>query len=121
MQNNIRSAVRRKRHIRVRKKIKGTAARPRLCVFRSLKHIQAQIIDDEKGISRLTLSTGSPELKVKIQKGGNIAAAQAVGQLIAEKAISLGIENVVFDRGGYLYHGRVQALAEAARKSGLKF
>ncbi len=106
-----------KRHERVRKAISGTAEMPRLNVFRSLNHIYAQIIDDTKGVTLAAAST----LEMKGTYGGNKAAAREVGKLIAEKALKAGIENVVFDRGGYLYHGRVQELAEGAREGGLKF
>lgn len=110
-----------RRHLRVRKKIQGTAERPRLNVFRSAKHMYAQLIDDNKGITIAAASTQDSSLKDSISNGGNIEAARKVGQLIAERAKEKGIERVVFDRGGYLYHGRVQALADAARESGLDF
>ena len=110
--------LRRKRHLRVRNRVAGTAERPRLNVFRSLAHIYAQIIDDEKGT---TLAAASSVEKDFEGKGGNIAAAKAVGAAIAKKALDKGISEVVFDRGGYIYHGRVKALAEAAREGGLKF
>lgn len=116
-----RDKLRRKRHIRVRKIVNGTAQRPRLSLFRSLKNIQVQIVDDEKQVSFLTVSTASAELKGKFKNGGNIQAAKEVGQLIAQKAIAAGYKKVVFDRGGYLYHGRVKALADAARAAGLEF
>lgn len=110
-----------RRHRRIRKKISGTPERPRMCVFRSLKHIYVQLIDDTKGITIASTSSLSKELKDQIPKGGKIAAAKLVGKAIADKAKSLQIEKVVFDRGGYLYHGRVKALAEAARENGLIF
>ncbi len=110
--------TRQKRHLRLRNKVRGTAERPRLNVFRSLAHIYAQVIDDEKGI---TLAAASSKDKNFEGKGGNIAAAKLVGTAIAKKAIEKGITTVVFDRGGYIYHGRVAALAEAAREAGLKF
>lgn len=110
--------ARQKRHLRVRNHIAGTAERPRLNVFRSLKHIYAQIIDDDK---RVTLVAASSMDKGFEGYGGNIEAAKAVGQAIAKKAQEKGISEVVFDRGGYVYHGRVAALAEAAREAGLKF
>src|SRR5581483_8320621 len=110
-----RKEIREKRHNRIRKNMVGTSERPRLNVFRSLKHIHAQIIDDVQGITRLTVSSLSPELKGKFKNGGNIQAAEAVGALDGTKALSLGLKKVVFDRGGYLYHGRVKALADAAR------
>ncbi|WP_312941390.1 50S ribosomal protein L18 [Oscillibacter sp.] len=112
------NAQRLKRHKRVRAKISGTAATPRLNVFRSEANIYAQIIDDVKGETLAAASTLDKEI---VGYGGNAAAASAVGKLIAERAKAKGIENVVFDRGGYLYHGRVQALAEGAREGGLKF
>lgn len=113
--------TRRRRHRRIRKKISGTAARPRLCVFRSLKHIYAQLIDDDKGHTVVGVSSLGPEMKAITPKGGNIAAAKEVGKLIAKKAIEHNITEVVFDRNGYKYHGRVAALAKEAREQGLKF
>ena len=110
--------ARQKRHLRVRNHIAGTAARPRLNVFRSLKNIYAQIIDDEKGV---TLVSASSKDKGFAQYGGNVEAAKAIGAAVAKKALAKGITEVVFDRGGYIYHGRVAALAEAAREAGLKF
>ena len=112
-----RNDLRKKRHARVRNKISGTAECPRLNVFRSNTQIFAQIIDDVKGIT--LASSSSVELKIK--NGGNAEGAALVGKDIAEKALKLKIKNVVFDRGGYLYHGRVKALAEAARENGLEF
>ena len=111
------NVMRKKRHTRVRNKISGTAECPRLNVFRSNTQIFAQIIDDVKGVT--LVSSSSVELKIK--NGGNVEGAKLVGKDIAEKAKKLKIKNVVFDRGGYLYHGRVQALAEAARENGLEF
>ena len=111
-------AQRIKRHRRVRAKISGTPECPRLNVFRSDLHIYAQVIDDTTG---MTLASASSLDKAIEGYGGNIAAAAAVGKLVAERALAKGIENVVFDRGGYLYHGRVQALADGAREGGLKF
>ncbi|BAF58516.1 MAG: 50S ribosomal protein L18 [Pelotomaculum sp.] len=116
-----RNALRDKRRRRVRKKIRGTAERPRLNVFRSLQNIYAQIIDDDRGVTLVSASTLAPELKGKLPSGGNTAAAAAVGELLAKKAIEAGIKRVVFDRAGYVYHGRVKALAEAARAGGLEF
>ena len=113
--------ARHKRQKRVRKKIIGTRQRPRLSVFRSLKHIYAQIIDDEAGNTLIAASTLSPELKDSLSTQGNISAAQQVGTLIARRAKEYQIESVVFDRGGNLYHGRIKALAEAAREEGLRF
>ena len=110
--------ARQKRHLRVRNHIAGTATRPRLNVFRSLKNIYAQIIDDEKGV---TLVSASSKDKAFSQYGGNVEAAKAIGAAVAKKALEKGITEVVFDRGGYIYHGRVAALAEAAREAGLKF
>lgn len=109
---------RQKRHLRVRNHIHGTAERPRLNVFRSLAHIYVQIIDDEKGV---TLTAASSLDKDFEGSGGNIDGAKKVGAAIAKKALAAGITEVVFDRGGYIYHGRVKALAEAAREGGLKF
>ena len=111
--------ARKRRHVRVRKKVSGTALCPRLNVYRSLKNIYAQVIDDVKGVTLVSASTLDPSLKAA--GGGNKDAAAAVGKLIAENAIKAGIKSVVFDRGGYLYHGRVQALAEGAREGGLEF
>jgi len=110
-----------KRHLRIRKKIHGSPERPRLNVFRSSKHMYAQIIDDTKGITLVAASTQDKSLRNEIQNGGNVEAARKVGKLIAERAKEKGISKVVFDRGGYLYHGRVQALADAAREAGLEF
>ena len=112
------AAARAKRHQRVRGKISGTAERPRLCVFRSKSNIYAQVIDDVAGA---TLASASSVEKGFEGNGGNIEAARKVGAAIAERAKAKGIEEVVFDRGGYIYHGRVQALAEAAREGGLNF
>ncbi|MYB95484.1 50S ribosomal protein L18 [Candidatus Poribacteria bacterium] len=110
-----------RRRKRVRQKVSGTGDRPRLAVFRSLKHIYAQLINDELGETVAEASTLSPELKENLSNGGNITAAESVGALIAQKAKQREIEVVVFDRGGHLYHGRIKALAEAARAEGLKF
>ncbi len=113
------NVARLRRHKRVRKLISGTEQRPRLNVFRSLKHIYAQIIDDTKGITLVSASTLDKELKESY--GGNKDAARAVGKLVAQRAIDAGIKSVVFDRGGYIYHGRVQELGEGAREGGLEF
>lgn len=113
------SYLRRKK--RVRRKVNGTIERPRLAVNRSLKHIYAQIIDDENGVTLVHASSLSPELKDNTTESGKIEVAQNVGQLIAQKAKERNIEGVIFDRAGYLYHGRIKALAEAAREGGLKF
>lgn len=106
------------RHKRVRAKISGTAERPRLDVYRSAKNIYAQVIDDVNGVTLVSASTGEKDFT---EYGGNVAAARKVGQMIAERCKAKGIENVVFDRGGYLYHGRVKELAEGAREGGLQF
>jgi large subunit ribosomal protein L18 len=110
-----------KRHLRIRKNIAGTASRPRLNVFRSAKHIYAQVIDDITGVTIVQASTLDPELKDKVTNGGNVEAAREVGTLVAKRASAINISQVVFDRGGYLYHGRIQALADAAREAGLDF
>ena len=110
--------VRQKRHLRVRNHISGTAERPRLNVFRSLAHIYAQVIDDTKGHTLVAASSVEKDFE---GSGGNIDGAKKVGAAIAKKALEKGITEVVFDRGGYIYHGRVAALAEAAREGGLKF
>ncbi len=115
------NAVRLKRHLRVRNKIEGTSERPRLNVFRSNKNIYAQVIDDEKGITLVSASTNDKDLRDQIENGGNVEAAKLIGEAVAKKALAAGIENVVFDRGGYVYTGRVKALAEGAREAGLKF
>lgn len=109
------------RHERIRKKIDGTAARPRLSVRRSLNHIYAQIIDDVSGKSLLNLSSLSPELKASIEGKTKTETSKELGKLVAKKAIDAGIKAVVFDRGGYLFHGRVKAVADAAREAGLEF
>jgi len=112
-----RNVVRQRVHARIREKMSGTAARPRLNVYRSLNHIYTQLIDDAAGTTLASAST----LQAKLKTGGNVAAAKELGKLIAEKAQEKGIKKVVFDRGGYLYHGRIKALAEAAREAGLDF
>ncbi len=112
-----RAEVRNAVHKRIRRKVQGTTTRPRLAVYRSLNHIYAQIIDDEQGRTLAAASTSEKDLRGAT--GGNIEAAERVGRAIAERAIGLGIESVVFDRGGYLYHGRVRALTDAAREAGL--
>lgn len=116
-----RKAIRRRIRYRVRKKVSGTADRPRLAVFRSEKHIYAQAIDDSSGTTVAHASTRDASLRASSPRGGNVEAAKGVGTAIAERLKAKGIENVVFDRGGFLYHGRVKALAEAARGAGLKF
>ena len=110
-----------RRRKRVRKKVSGTAARPRLSVFRSLRNIYAQLVDDETGRIILAISSLSPELKEMVRYGGNTEAAKLTGKALAGKCREKGIAEVVFDRGGYLYHGRVKTLAEGAREGGLKF
>jgi large subunit ribosomal protein L18 len=117
MANTDRSTVRSAIHRRIRRKVRGTTNRPRLAIYRSLNHIYAQIIDDEQG--QTLVSASSTEKDLRTGTGGNVEAAQRIGAAIAERAIAKGINQVVFDRGGYLYHGRVKALTEAARKSGL--
>jgi large subunit ribosomal protein L18 len=112
---------RRRRHQRVRKTVFGTPERPRLAVYRSLNHIYAQVIDDTVGRTIAAASTRSPDVREGVEKTGNCVAAQAVGKRIAEKAQAHGVKAVIFDRGGFRYHGRVKALAEAAREGGLKF
>lgn len=115
----VRNDIRKARHARVRSKVSGTASTPRLNVFRSNSNIFAQIIDDEAGVTLVSASSVDKELK--LENGGNIEAATKVGELLGKRAKYKKITKVVFDRGGYLYHGRVEALAEAARKSGLEF
>jgi large subunit ribosomal protein L18 len=117
-----REVQRRKRHFRIRKKIRGTAARPRLSVNRSLKHIRVQLIDDDAGRTLAAASSLDKDFKAQDGlDGGNVSGARAVGKLIAERAKAKGIQAVVFDRGGYLFHGRVKELAEGAREAGLAF
>jgi len=113
--------VRLRIHTRIRKRLSGSEIRPRLCVFRSNKHIYAQVIDDAKGTTLTAASSLDPETKEHVKNGGNIAAAKAVGKIVAKRALDKGISAVLFDRGGYIYHGRVKALADAAREAGLKF
>jgi large subunit ribosomal protein L18 len=116
-----REALRLRRHARVRKKVSGTTAKPRLNVYRSLVNIYAQVIDDSTATTLVAASTIDSELKGKIKSGGNNEAAKVVGELVAKRAAEKGIKEVVFDRGGYKYHGRVKALADAAREAGLEF
>jgi large subunit ribosomal protein L18 len=106
---------------RVRKKVVGTGEKPRLSIYRGHKHIYAQLIDDEKGVTVASASTQAPEIKGKVKVYDNTAAAKLVGEMIAKKGIEKGVKKVVFDRRGYLYHGRVKALADAARQAGLEF
>lgn len=113
--------IRIKRHARIRKKITGTSIKPRLVVFKSLNHIYAELVDDVKRVTLASASTLSKEFKGTLKNTGNIEAAKKVGELIAKKAIEAGIKEIVFDRGGYIYHGRVKAVAEASREKGLKF
>jgi large subunit ribosomal protein L18 len=121
LQKQGKNIARKKRHIRVRKNLSGTQARPRLNVFRSLNHIYAQLINDETGVTLVSASTMDKEIGATLAYGGNVEAAKVVGKAIAERAVAKGISKVVFDRGGYLYHGRVAALAAAAREAGLEF
>lgn len=114
-----RKKVRQKKHLRIRQQIKGTAARPRLAVYRSLKHMYAQLIDDINGTTLVAAST--LEASLKEDNGGNIEAAKKVGEILGKKAVEKGIRAVVFDRGGNIYHGRVKAVAEGAREAGLEF
>jgi large subunit ribosomal protein L18 len=113
---------RERRHRRIRRRVSGTPVRPRVTVFRSCKHIYAQIVDDTRSVTLVSVASGTAEVKAKLQdKKGKLAAATACGEVLAEKAKAKGITAVCFDRGGYLYHGRVKALAEAARNAGLQF
>lgn len=115
-----RREIRNRIHTRIRRRVKGTAERPRLAVFRSLKHLSAQLIDDEKG--HTLVSASSTEKKLGLgTKGGNVAGAKEIGKLVAERAKEKGLKKVVFDRGGFLYHGRIKALADSAREAGLEF
>ena len=112
-----RNEIRRRIHSRIREKLSGTGERPRLNVYRSLNHIYVQVIDDQTGKTLVSAST----LGMKLKSGGNVASAKEIGKTVAERAAEKGIKRVVFDRGGYLYHGRVKAVAEAAREAGLEF
>jgi large subunit ribosomal protein L18 len=112
-----RNGIRQRIHDRIRRKLAGTGERPRLNVYRSLNHIYAQVIDDQKGETLVSAST----LSLKVKTGGNVAAAKEIGKAVAEAAVKQGIKKVVFDRGGFLYHGRIKALADAAREAGLEF
>ncbi len=118
---DIREQKRIYRHTRIRRKLVGSAQKPRLCVHRSLNHFYAQLIDDVQGKILFGVSTLDKTLRSKAKTGGNIAAAALLGEAVASKAINKGIKKVCFDRGGYLYHGRIKAFAEAARKAGLEF
>src|ERR1700728_3999177 len=117
MARDSKNQIRMRIHTRIRAKVKGTAERPRLAVFRSVKHIYAQVIDDTQGVTVVAASTNEKNGA----NGGNVAGAKSIGTLVAERAKDKGIKTVVFDRGGYHYHGRVKALAEAAREAGLEF
>ena len=116
-----RSEIRVKKHVRLRNRFSGTAERPRLAVFRSNNHMYAQIIDDTVGKTLVSASTNEPEAKKALEKTNNVEAAAYVGKVIAERAIEKGIKEVVYDRGGFIYQGKVQALADAAREAGLEF
>ena len=116
-----RQAHRRRIHVRTRQTLAGTTERPRLCVHRTSKHIRAQVVDDQTGRTLASASSLDAEVKKGIKGGGNVAAAKVVGKAIAERAKEKGVDKVVYDRGGYQYHGRGKALAEAAREAGLKF
>ncbi|MBI3448476.1 MAG: 50S ribosomal protein L18 [Acidobacteria bacterium] len=116
-----RQVIRRRRRLRYRAKVAGTPARPRLCVYRSLNHIYAQVVDDTAGRVIAAASTLDAEVKSRIKNGGNIAAAKIVGEVIAARLTEKGVPTVTFDRGGYQYHGRIKAIADSARAKGLKF
>jgi len=113
--------ARERRHTRVRKQMRGTSERPRLAVFRSLRHMHAQVIDDTRGHTLVAASTLDADVRAKLEDKNKTAQAALVGEMLAERALAAGIKAVVFDRGGFKYHGRVKALADAARKSGLEF
>jgi large subunit ribosomal protein L18 len=112
-----RNEIRKRIHVRIRAKLAGTDVRPRLNIYRSLNHIYAQVIDDQNGVTLVSASS----LQLKLKTGGNVATAKEIGKAVAERAIEKGIKKVVFDRGGFLYHGRIKALADAAREAGLEF
>jgi len=116
-----RNAHRQQVHGRVRQRVQGTPERPRLCVHRSLGHIYVQVIDDQSGRTLASASSLDKKTRAALKGGGNVAAAKIIGKAIAERALAAGIKQVVFDRGGYMYHGRVEALANAAREAGLSF
>ncbi len=116
-----RSKIRVKKHMRIRNRFSGTAERPRLAVFRSEKHMYAQIIDDDAQRTLVSASTTQKEVKAELEKTNNVAAASYLGTVIAKRALEKGITEVVFDRGGFIYHGKVKALADAAREAGLQF
>ncbi|HEY2930497.1 MAG TPA: 50S ribosomal protein L18 [Acidobacteriota bacterium] len=121
LQKETHNRQRKKVHLRIRKTLRGTGERPRLNIYRSLNHIYAQLIDDSLGRTLVSASTLSRDAKAGVKRGGNVEAAKTVGKLIAQRARAKGVESVVFDRSGYIYHGRIRALAEAAREAGLKF
>ena len=121
VRNISKDSHRRRIHERVRTRVAGTTERPRLCVYRSLGHIYTQVIDDRTGQTLASASSVDKETKKNLKGGGNIAAAKVIGKAVAERAKSAGVSKVVFDRGGYKYHGRVKALADAAREAGLQF
>jgi large subunit ribosomal protein L18 len=121
MSHDSKNQIRVRIHTRIRRRVKGTPERPRLAVFRSVKHIYAQVIDDLKGHTVVAASSAEKNALGKEASGGNVAGAKSIGKLVAERAKEAGIKAVVFDRGGYLYHGRVKALADAAREAGLDF
>ena len=116
-----RKVVRAKKHMRIRNRVNGTSECPRLAVFRSNNHMYAQIIDDTAGNTLVSASTAQKEVKAELEKTNDVAAAAYVGKIVAERALEKGITTVVFDRGGFVYHGKVQALADAAREAGLNF
>jgi large subunit ribosomal protein L18 len=116
-----RNAHRQHVHHRVRQRVVGTTGRPRLCVYRSLGHIYAQVIDDHSGRTLVSASSLDKDTRAALKGGGNVAAAKIVGKAVAERSLAAGIQQVVFDRGGYMFHGRVEALATGAREAGLKF
>ena len=116
-----RKVVRAKKHMRIRNRVNGTSECPRLAVFRSNNHMYAQIIDDTVGNTLVSASTAQKEIKAELEKTNDVAAAAYVGKIVAERALEKGITTVVFDRGGFIYHGKVQALADAAREAGLNF
>jgi large subunit ribosomal protein L18 len=118
---NVKEQQRIYRHQRIRNGLNGTAVRPRLCLHRSLNNLQAQIVDDSAGKVLIGKSTLAKDVKSKLKSGGNVGAASVLGEVLAAEAIKKGIKKVAFDRGGYLYHGRIKAFAEAARKAGLEF
>jgi large subunit ribosomal protein L18 len=119
--SKVRRESRQRRHVRLRAKVRGTTQRPRLVVHRSANHITAQVIDDSKGVTLVSAATYDEAMRSKTPKGGNIKAAQAIGEAIAMKALEKSITTVVFDRGGFDFHGRIKALADSARAKGLKF